>query len=184
MSRAIFAARWLSVSAFIGAAISVAMFVTFMSISGQIPKAIAYGSNPLYAVYLWAPLISETAGVVAVVLAIVALRGSSRGLQVALVGVAIGTLLFFFVTILVANLMSTVAPPPIHGKVDAPAGFPLLVLSPPVVGIAGVAIAAVALLSRLRGVSGLRLTIASMVTGGVVIAYWLLNLLIGNLNSE
>lgn len=184
MSRAIFAAGWLRVSAFLMAAISVAMFVTFMSISGPIPKAIAYSSNLLFAVYWWAPLVSEVAGVVSVVLAIVALRGSSRGLKFALVGVAIGILLFFFVTIFAASLMSTLAPPPIDGKVVAPASFPLLVLSPPVIGIAVVAIAAVAVLSRLRGVSGLRPAIASMVTGGVVSAYWLFSLLIFSRNGE
>jgi len=57
-------------------------------------------------------------------------------------------------------------------------------LSPPVIGIAVVAIAAPAVLSRLRGVSGLRLAIASMVAGGVVTAYWLFNLLIFSLNGE
>ena len=183
-SRATFTAGWLRVSAFLMASISVAMFVTFMSISGPIPKAIAFSTNLLYAVYLRAPLVSEVAGVVAVVLAMVVLRGSSRGLKAALVGVAIGILLFFFVTILAASLVSTLAPPPIDGKVVAPASFPLLVLSPPVIGIATVAIAAVAVVSRLRGVSGLRLGIASMVTGGVVTAYWLFSLLILSLNGE
>ena len=183
-SRATFTAGWLGVSAFLMASISVAMFVTFMSISGPIPKAIAFSSNLLYAVYLRAPLVSEVAGVVAVVLAIVALRGSSRGLKVAPVGVVIGILLFFFVTILDASLVSTLAPPPIDDKVVAPATFPLFVLSPPVIGIAVVVIATVAVLSRLRGVSGLRLAIASMVTGGVVTAYWLFNLLIFSVNGE
>jgi len=184
MSYANFPAGWLRVLVFVTAAISVGAFVTVMSISGHVPKAIAYSSNPLYAAYLWAPSISEIAGVASVVLAIIALRGSSWGLQAAVAGVAIGIVLFLFVTILAFNLMSTVAPPPMDGKVVAPASFPLLVLSPPLVGIAGVAIAAVAALSRLRGVSGLRLAIASLVMGGVVTAYWLFNLLIMNFNGE
>jgi len=159
------------------AAISVAAFVTFGSVSGHVPKSLAYNPNLLYTLYSEAPFISQVAGVVSSVLAIVALRGSSRGLQVALIGLAIGIVVFFIV-------MVSVAPALIEGEGVATAGFPLLVLSAPVVGIAGVAIAGVAVLSRLRGVSGLRLAIASVVMGGVVTAYWLFNWVIGNLNGE
>lgn len=184
MSRAIPRARWLRVSAYVMAAISVAAFVTFISISGPVPKAIAYGSNPLFAAYSWAPFISGVAGVLSVVLAVTTLRGSSRGTQVGLMGLAIGILLFFFVTVLAANVLRTAAPPPIEGKGVTTASFPLIVLSPPVIGFAAVAVGAVIALSRLRNVSGSRLTIASLVAGGVVTSFWLLNLLLLNLSTE
>lgn len=184
LSRGTIPTGWLRVSAFLMAGISVAMFVTFMSISGPIPKAIAYGSNSLYVAYSYAPLISGLAGLLAVVLGVIALRDSSRGLTVALVGVAIGILLFFLITGLVANAMSAVAQPPIEAKGVAPSSFPSIGLSPPVVGISGVAIATAVVLTGLRGVSGHRLAISGLITGGVVTAYWLFSLLILNLSGE
>lgn len=184
ISRAAVPAGWLGVLAFAMAAISVAMFVTFMSISGPVPKAIAYGSNTLYAAYSYAPLVSGIAGLVSVVLALIALRGSSRSLAVGLVGAAIGIVVFFFITGLVANAMSGVAQPAIEAKGIESSSFPSVVLSPPVVGISVVAIAAAVVLSRLRSVQGHRLAIAGLITGGVVTAYWLFSLLLLNLSVE
>lgn len=184
ISRAAVSAGWLGVLAIAMAAISVVMLVTFMSISGPIPKAIAYGSNSLYVAYSYAPLVSAIAGLLSVVLAVIALRGSSRSLAVGLAGAAIGIVVFFFITGLVANAMNGVAQPPIEAKGVQSSNFPSIGLSPPVVGIAGVAIPAAVVLSRLRGVSGQRLAIAGLITGGVVTAYWLFSLLILNLGGD
>jgi hypothetical protein len=167
---------WLGASALVMAAISLVTFGMVMSISGPFPKAVAYSPNLLFAIYSVSPTISAVSGVVSILIATIALRRASLALEVAAIGIAIGILLFFFVTILAANVMSTVAPAPPEGKGLAASSIPLIALSPPVVGMAAVLIGVVAVLSRLRGVSGLRPAIAALITGGVVTAYWLLNL--------
>jgi hypothetical protein len=65
----------------------------------------------------------------------------------------------------------------------AGASFPTIALSPPLIGMASLAIGVGAVLGMRRGVSGHRLAIAALVIGGATYFYWLFNLIWG-LNAE
>jgi hypothetical protein len=170
--------KWLAALALALAVICVVTFATALSITGPFPKSVAYGHNPLFEAYSESSLISGATAPAALVIALVALRSARRALLIAIVCAVIGTLIFIVVTSIAAHLIGPFEPSPLVGKGDAAASFPVLVLSPPMVGMAGVVIGVIALLALLRGVSGLRSAMAALILGGVVTAYWLLDLVL------
>lgn len=175
---------WLGALALALAVICVVMFGTALSITGPFPKSVAYGHNTIFEVYSESQLISGATAPTAVVVALLALRSAPRALLIAIIGAVIGTLIFFVVTSIAAHLVGPIEPSPFVGKGDAAVSFPVLVLSPPLVGMAGVVIGVIALLAPLRGVSGLRSAMAALIFGGVVTTYWLLSLVLLSAGGE
>jgi hypothetical protein len=159
------------------AVIGVVMFGTAVSITGPFPKSVVYGHDAFYAVYSASPVISVASAAAAVVIAIIVLRSSPRALRIALAACFFGLVIFFVVTSYAAGVMRPINPTPL-GKGGAAIGFPVVVMSPLLAGLAGLEIGVILLLALLRGVSGRRMAMAALINGGVVTIYWLLNFLV------
>ena len=175
---------WPGILALALALVSVAAFVEFMVVSGPPPKSLAYNPDLLFQIYVAAPLISGAAGVGSIVVAAFALRHASRSLIAAIAGAVAGIVLFFFVTMITASLLSVLRPARPAADSVLTNQWPALVLSPPVIGMGAVLIGAAALLARLKGVSGRRPAIVAMIAAGVVVSFLLFNVAVLNLSGE
>jgi hypothetical protein len=169
---------WLGVVALLLALTSLVTFIPFFVVSVQLTKALAYSGNSLVALYFNAPSISGLAGAASLVLSIVAMRRAPRALKWGGAGLGVGLATFLVVMIGTAGLRYSVGPT--GGGESLPITSPTLTFapSPPAIGMTVPVIGLVASLPWLRGVSPHRPAIAAMVAGGLVTAYWLLNLLI------
>lgn len=156
------------------AVVSGVAFIAFMSVSGQIPKALAFRPNPLFDAYIEAPLASGLFGAAAVVVAILAMSRAGGPVLGAIVGAIVGAALFLGLMVIVAHVEFSLAPPP-SDWVDAPI-FPALALTPPAIAMAALGVGTAAVLAVLKGASGYRPAIAAMTIGGAVGFYWLLDL--------
>lgn len=176
---------WLGVVALLLALVSLATFMTFSSVSVQMPKALAYQPSLPVAVYLNMQLISSASGTVAVVLALVALLDSPRALLAAGLGLAVGVVLFFGVMFAVSDIMLSLAPPELGPEAGAPTVVSIVLApSPPAVGMVGPVIGTIAFLIIVRGVAERRPAIGALIVGGLVMAYWLLSLVVFGAASD
>ena len=172
----------LGLAALIGAAISVGEFIGFMSITGQVPKSIAYRPNLLFDLYMQAPVISGFAGAAAVGLAAIALRRTPSVLWASTVGAIVGVALFNAFMVIASTVMSSMASPKLEGPLDF-TSFPSAAPSPPAMAMAALVVALPIVLARMPGVAGRRQAIAALVLGAAVGFYWLYNIVWG-LNAE
>lgn len=176
-------ANWPGLLALLMALVGVLTFIVFMSVSGQVPKALAYRPNLLFELYMSSPLISGLAGASSAVIAILALRRGSGPVWAAVVGAIVGIAVFNVVMVVVAHIMLAAAPVSVDGQgFDVPK-FPSFVFTPPAAAMGTLVIGTSAALARLRGAAGHQPAIASLIMGGAVAFYWLLNL-VWSVNAE
>ena len=148
-------------------------FITFMSTTGQIPKALAFRPNLLFDVYIAAPLVSGLLGVAAVVVAVVALALAKGPVGGAIAAALAGTAFFVLVMVTVARVEFSLAPP--SAALDGPP-FPSIAVAPPAIAMAALGIGIAAVLAAMKRASGNRPAIAALTIGAAVGFYWLLAL--------
>lgn len=146
-------------------------FISFMSTTGQIPKALAFRPNLLFELYNAAPLVSLLLGVAAVVLALVALALARGPVGGAIAGALAGTALFVAVMLAVSRLEFTLAPP--SAVLDGPI-FPSFAVTPPAIAMTALGIGTAAALVAIKGASRHRPAIAALTIGAAVGFYWVL----------
>jgi hypothetical protein len=168
----------LGLLALIVAVLSVGEFVGFMSITGQVPKSIAFRPNLLFDLYIQAPLISGFGGAAAVALGMLALRRTPAVLWGSTVGGIVGIALFNATMVVAFTVMSRLAPPKLQGPTDF-TGFPSIAPSPPAIAMGALVIGVTLVMARMRNVSGRRQAIAAMVLGAAVSFYWMFNIVWG-----
>jgi hypothetical protein len=167
---------WLGVVALLLALTGLVTFIAFFVVSVQLTKALAYSGNSLVALYFHAPSISGLAGAASFVLSIVAMRRAPRALRWGGAGLGVGVVTFLVVMIGTAGLLYSAVP---TSGGDGPITSLALTFtpSPPAIGMAVPVIGLAASLPWLRGISHWP-AVAAMVAGGLVTAYWLLELLV------
>lgn len=168
--------KWPGIVALLLAAVAVTGFIAFMSVSGQIPKSLAYRPDVGFELYIEAPVISGLAGTSSVVAAILALRLASAPLWAPIVAATVGVALFDAVMVIAAQVMLVAAPVVPEATDLAVPHFPSFASSPPDVAMAMLGVGTSAVLARTKSAPGQRPAIAALILGAAVASYWLFNL--------